>query len=224
MQAPTDVLLEDLSRSPAYKDRPVRTKGTVDFEVDPATLSRRGGRLFLKAGLTRVPVAPCPHIARELDDVVPRRPELQVSGLFTELPTAPGSGSPLLGILIWSYTDAAELERPRRQVAGAGLAQLLDGPEPPLDKTVRLNGQFGGKNLLQDLPADSSPEPSAWVLRDGRRAIWVVGKRPEGSGFKLDPDYASDAGKWLLVEGKLERCGALLCLRARRVSLSGPPS
>jgi hypothetical protein len=221
LKTPTDVTLDDLAHSSDYKGRAVRTKGTIDFEVDPAT-SRRGN-FVLKQGLTRVPVVPCYQIERDFDDAASKRPELQVHGLFTELPDAP-AGAPALGILIWSYVDAAELERPRRTAAGGALAQLLESPDPPLDKTVRLTGQFGGKNLLKDLPADSSPDPSAWVLRDGKQAIWVVGKRPEGTGFKLDGDYPSDVGKWILVEGKLERCGALLCLRARRVSLSGPPS
>src|SRR5918999_5494098 len=67
VEAPTDVELEDLSRSPAYKGRAVRTKGTVDFEIDPDTLRRQ--QFVLKEGLSRLPVAPCPHIAREFDDV-----------------------------------------------------------------------------------------------------------------------------------------------------------
>jgi hypothetical protein len=223
LATPTDVTLDDLAHSSDYKGRAVRTKGTVDFEVDPAT-SRRG-KFVLRQGLTRVPVVPCYQIERDFEDAASKRPELQVHGLFMDLPGAPASsGTPGLGILIWSYVDAAELERPRRQAAGGGLAQLLESPDPPLDKTLRLTGQFGGKNLLKDLPPESAPEASAWVLRDGRQAIWVVGKKPEGIGFKLDPEYPADAGKWIAVEGKLERCGALLCLRARRVSLSGPPS
>jgi hypothetical protein len=47
-------------------------------------------------------------------------------------------------------------------------------------------------------------------------------RRPAAN--KLDPDDPPDAARWLEVEGKLERCGAGYCLRARKVSLSAPPS
>jgi hypothetical protein len=212
----TDVELEDLSASAAYKGRTVRTKGTLEIETDAGGAKR----LVLREGPSRVAVAACARIARELEEFAGRRPRVLLSGVLAEMPGAPGT----LRLVVWSYEEAAEAVRPRRAPEGEGLGPLLDAPDPPLGKTVRVTGQFGGRNLLKDLPDDSAPDDDAWVLRDGRQAIWVIGKRPEGRGFRLDPGYARDAGKWLAVEGKLERCGPRLCLRARSVSLSGPPS
>ena len=46
-------------------------------------------------------------------------------------------------------------------------------------------GQFGGRNLLGDLP--DSPGQSRWdfVLRSADAAIWVTNLRPRGKDFEL---------------------------------------
>jgi hypothetical protein len=219
---PIDVTLDDLALSAAYKHKAVRTRGQVETEFD--TSGRR--RYVLRDGLERVGILPCADVGREFEEMATRRPRLEVTGLASDNPDAGSGTTPLLPttrILVWAFVDVSEAERGRRQVMSAGLAEALGGAEP-IGRTVRVLGQFGGRNLLKDLPADSAPDATAWVLRDGGRAVWVVGKRPEGSGFKLNPDYAPDAARWLEVEGKLERCAAGVCLRARKVSLSAPPS
>jgi hypothetical protein len=220
---PIDVPLDDLALSGGYRNKAVRTKGYLEVEPEAAG----GKRYVLRDGPERVAMMPCPEIARDLEDVATKRPRLEVVGLASDNPDAEANRNPLVPatrLLVWSYTDVAELERARRGPGGSDLAALLEATEPTLGKTVRVTAQFGGRNLLKDLPPDSAPDDDAWVLRDASKAIWVIGKRPEGQGFKLDPDYARDAGKWLAVEGRLERCGERLCLRARRVTLSGPPS
>lgn len=218
---PIDVTLDDLALSAAYREKAVRTKGHVETEVDAS-----GRRYYvLRDDLGRVGLVPCPDVGRDFEEMAIRRPRLEVTGLASD---KSGSGAdprvPATNILVWAFADISDLARGRRQVTSAGLGEVLKGAESQIGRTVRVLGQFGGRNLLKDLPADSAPDPSAWVLRDGRQAVWVIGKRPEGSGFKLNPDYAPDAARWLEVEGKLERCTAGLCLRARKVALSAPPS
>jgi hypothetical protein len=213
---PIDVALDDLAVPGAYKRRAVRVKGVVQTYPDVS-----GGRRYvLREGKDRVGLVPCPGVASEFDDLASRWPRLEVTGVVTG---EPGAGSdamlPSVAVLVWAFADLSPLEQPGRQSAGVALGDLLRAGDAPPGKKVVVKGQFGGRNLLGDLPAASAPEVSAWVLRDGRDAIWIVGKRPEGPGFKLDPDYAPDAARWLVVEGKLERCGAVICLRARRVSL-----
>lgn len=220
---PIDVTLDDLALSGAYKRKAVRTKGHVETEVDASGRKR----YVLKDGLERVGIVPCPEVGRDFEEMAMRRPRLDVTGMASDNPDPDAGRNPLVPstrILVWAFTDITAHERARRAVTSAGLGEVLDGADSQIGRTVRVLGQFGGRNLLKDLPADSAPDTEAWVLRDGRQAVWVVGKRPEGSGFKLNPDYAPDAARWLEVEGKLERCTAGVCLRARKVSLSAPPS
>jgi hypothetical protein len=214
---PIDVALDDLAVPGTYKRRAVRVKGVVQTYPDLS-----GGRRYvLSEGKDRVGLVPCPGVASEFDGLASRWPRLEVTGVVTG---EPGAGSdpmvPSVAVLVWAFADISPLEQPGRKSAGFPLGDLLRAGDAELGRKVAVTGQFGGRNLLGDLPAASAPEPSAWVLRDGRHAIWVVGKHPEGSGFKLDPDYAPDAARWLVVEGKLERCGAIVCLKARRVSLA----
>ena len=54
--------------------------------------------------------------------------------------------------------------------------------------------------------------------------VWVLGKEPRGKGWRLDPTYAADSRRWLEVEGRLERCGTAVCLKAKNVVLSAPPA
>lgn len=213
---PIDVALDDLAVSAAYKGRAVRVKGVVQTYPDVS-----GGRRYvLREGMDRVGLVPCPGVASDFDDLASRWPRLEVTGVVSGEPGMRSDPmAPSVAVLVWAFADVSPLEQPGRKSAGFALGDLLGAGDAQLGKKVAVTGQFGGRNLLGDLPAASAPEPAAWVLRDDRHAIWVVGKRPEGSGFKLDPDYAPDVARWLVVEGKLERCGAVMCLRARRVSL-----
>lgn len=220
---PIDVTLDDLALSAAYRRKAVRTKGQVELDVDKS--GRR--RYMLRDGAERVSLDLCPAIARDFEDMALGHPRVVVVGLAIDSTDAGSARTPLqpaTRVVVWEFTDVSQMERPRRAPASGGIAEMMESDEAKAGKTVRMLGQFGGRNLLKDLPPDSAPDPAAWVLRDGSQAVWVIGKRPEGSGFKLDPGYAPDAGKWVVVEGKLESCAAGVCLRARRVVLSAPPS
>lgn len=107
-----------------------------------------------------------------------------------------------------------------RDAPASLLADLLAGTSPREKVTVR--GRFCGAGLCGSLSA-APPAPGAWVLFDGETAVWVVGKKPSGKGFRLDPEYRGDTTRWLEVTGQVERCGATPCLRAKRVALAAPP-
>ena len=53
-------------------------------------------------------------------------------------------------------------------------------------RKVRVRGQFRGNNLFGDLPSASRRKSSDWVIKDDLFAAWVSGKKPQGSGWKLD--------------------------------------
>ncbi len=75
-------------------------------------------------------------------------------------------------------------------------------------------------------PAPDLPgrDADSFVLKEGDAAVWVIGKAPEGKGFRLDPRLKGDSRFWLEVEGRLEPCAGQSCLRARRLGLTAAPA
>ena len=78
-------------------------------------------------------------------------------------------------------------------------------PSRYLDQNVTVTGQFGGRNLLGDLP--DAPGQSRWdfVLRSADGAIWVTNLRPKGKDFELALDAHIDTGRWITVSGTLQQ-------------------
>ena len=87
-------------------------------------------------------------------------------------------------------------------------------PSRYLDQQVTVSGQFGGRNLLGDLP--DAPARSRWdfVLRSADGAIWVTNLRPKGTDFELALDARIDTGRWLEVSGTLQQGRGLQWLNA----------
>jgi hypothetical protein len=84
-------------------------------------------------------------------------------------------------------------------------------------------GLFRGRNLYGDL-SGTVADPSAWVLKDGSSAVWVFGRKPEGKGFKLDPQYKGDTSRWLEVTGRVLVLNDVVCLKASKVALTSAPA
>ena len=126
---------------------------------------------------------------------------------------------PMWSITLWSILDQTPLG-PRKEDAGR-LSDAI-GTLGEAGRAVHVRGRFCGTGLCGASPGPA-PHASAWLLQDGEERIWVLGKAPRGKGWRLDPTYAPDSRRWLEVEGRLETCGAALCLRAKRVSLSPAP-
>ena len=133
-------------------------------------------------------------------------------------------GWPRISITAFEIRDRTNPGRDRVRETSSGMVQqILDDPVANVGKTVRVYGQFRGRNLFGDLPANSARGKDDWVLKDGDTAVWVLGKEPKGKGWKLDLDYKGDARKWLEVEGKPEVMNGVVYLKAGKVEMSKAP-
>jgi hypothetical protein len=147
--------------------------------------------------------------------------ELEVVGTF-EPPV--GSDRGPSGFWFWGY--AVEPTRNSPVPSRAGLVALKDmvaRPDHVAGKTVTVQGQFRGRNLFRDLDAASAPA-DGWVIKDGPFAVWVVGRKPKGSGWSLDADSRGDTTRWVQVTGKLENKEGVTWLKADKVDLVAPPT
>lgn len=93
-------------------------------------------------------------------------------------------------------------------------------PSRYLDQKVTVVGQFGGRNLLGDLP--EAPGQSRWdfVVRSADAAIWVTNLRPRGKDFELALDARIDTGRWVEVSGTLQQARGLQWLNADGASIA----
>ena len=88
---------------------------------------------------------------------------------------------------------------------------------------LRVQGRFRGRNLHGDLPAASQRGRTDWVIKDDYYAVWVTGRAPEGTGWKLDPQAMDDTRSWLEVSGRPETRNGFVYLRAEGVAPLAPP-
>lgn len=126
-------------------------------------------------------------------------------------------------IVATSVTPAAPSQTPTIR------ALVLD-PSRYLDQKVTISGQFGGRNLLGDLPDAPGKSRYDFVLRSGDAAIWVINMRPkgkdQGKDFELSVDARIDTGRWLQVRGTLQQGRGLLWIDAEAgtLALVKPPT
>jgi hypothetical protein len=98
-------------------------------------------------------------------------------------------------------------------------------PSRYADQRVTVTGQFGGRNLLGDLPDAPAQSRYDFVLRSADAAIWVTHLRPRGKDFELALDARIDTGRWLEVSGTLQQGRGLQWLDASAgtLALTQPP-
>lgn len=228
----------------AYERRTVRVKGTLlalETRIDAQyfELNERGS----------VVVIPVHEILADVPTLLNKR--VEVTGLVRRLmdrqgteycqgpqrplpasycrdPTLPPTpdlqgdrtGWPRMSITIWSISDISPLSFKKNETER--LSDAIGTLDAAARRDVKLSGRFCGVSLCGPPPAPA-PDKSAWLLRDGEEAIWIVGKEARGKGWRLDPAYAGDSRRWLEVVGRVERCGAALCLRAKQVSITIAP-
>lgn len=103
--------------------------------------------------------------------------------------------------------------------AAPSVRNIVLHPSRYVDQRITVTGQFGGRNLLGDLP--DAPAQSRWdfVLRSVDAAIWVTNIRPRGRDFELALDARIDTGRWLEVSGRLQQGRGLQWLDAEPGSL-----
>jgi Bacterial Ig-like domain len=89
--------------------------------------------------------------------------------------------------------------------AAPSIRNIVLYPSRYLDQRVTVTGQFGGRNLLGDLPDAPGLSRYDFVLRSADGAIWVSNLRPRGKDFELALDARIDTGRWLEVSGTLQQ-------------------
>jgi len=107
--------------------------------------------------------------------------------------------------------------------AAPSVRNIVLHPSRYADQRISVTGQFGGRNLLGDLP--DAPAQSRWdfVLRSADAAIWVTNIRPRGRDFELALDARIDTGRWLELSGRLQQGRGLQWLDAEPGSLKLVP-
>ncbi len=121
------------------------------------------------------------------------------------------------GFVFWSY-GAVE---PKPPVAARGgdvtpIGSILEDADRFRGRTVRVVGQFRGRNLFGDVPAAGVPA-EGWLIKDGGALLWIVGHEPRGKGFALDPLSEADGKWWLQVAGTPETRNGVVVFRAREI-------
>jgi hypothetical protein len=101
----------------------------------------------------------------------------------------------------------------------ANIRSLVLQPSRYFDLKVTIVGQFGGRNLLGDLPDAPARSRYDFVLRTADAAIWVANIQPRGRDFDLALDARIDTGRWLEVSGRIQQARGLQWLDAEPGSL-----
>ncbi len=103
---------------------------------------------------------------------------------------------------LFVLTGATWVDTPSRP--DASLRAIALQPEVFDGRTVTVRGRFRGRNLFGDVPA--WPRQSQWdfVLQAADAAVWIVGRRPRGSGFDLSTTNRAQTGRWLVVTGRVQ--------------------
>ena len=216
---PEDIPLEEVIRMLQRGERfahAVRTRGRFEDPGSGATPRSRPAYALCEGPRCLSPIRPAEEIVHvfEVESASFRARELEIVGAFE-------SGD----FLFWSYTLPDPSEAPPRGPGGGLTLEALVTQKAPLgNRDVTVRGQFRGRNLFGDLPAGSGATPTDWVISDGPFHAWVTGKPPKGSGFSLDPASRADCAFWLEVEGRPERHGEVVVLRARRIQFLGRSS
>jgi hypothetical protein len=216
---PEEIPLEEVIRMLQRGERfahSVRTRGRFEDPGSGAAARSRPTYALCEGPRCLSPIRPAEEIAHafEVESESFRARELEIVGAFD-------NGE----FLFWSYTLATSSDPLPRGPGGGLTLEALVGQKAPFgNRDVTVRGQFRGRNLFGDLPAGSATTPTDWVIGDGPSYVWVTGKPPKGSGFSLDPASRADCAFWLVVEGRPERHGEVVVLRARRVQFLGRSS
>jgi hypothetical protein len=221
--APIDVPLAELAQGAVpYNGRPVRTAGRVEICMTQDVTTRQ---YCLREGGYSVLLVARPEIASSWEYEAMRLlgARLQVVGLYE--PSQQAAFGPAGVLEFWKYVTLREDDTSdRARSREVRLRALLQDPAKHSGALVRVLGEFRGRNLFGDLPAASQRGPQDWVLRDEGDAIWVTGKPPRGSGWRLDATLKRDSGKWLEVVGRVQVSQGTVYVRASSVELGRRPT
>ena len=110
--------------------------------------------------------------------------------------------------------------------AAPSVRNIVLHPSRYIEQTVTIVGQFGGRNLLGDLPDAPAQSRYDFVVRSSDAAVWVTNIRPRGRDFELALDARIDTGRWVEVTGLLQQGRGLQWLDATgtTIALTKPPA
>jgi hypothetical protein len=89
--------------------------------------------------------------------------------------------------------------------AAPSIRNIVLYPSRYRDQRITVTGQFGGRNLLGDLPDAPAQSRYDFVVRSADAAVWVTNLRPRGKDFELALDARIDTGRWLEISGTLQQ-------------------
>jgi hypothetical protein len=120
-------------------------------------------------------------------------------------------------LIVSEVTTAEPLTAP--SVRGLTLDPLrFDG------QSVTVSGRFRGRNLFGDQPAAPGRSKFDFVLQLADSSVWVVGRRPKGTGFDLNVEARVDTGRWLEVQGDVHTAKGLVWIEAISIKTTQPAS
>jgi hypothetical protein len=223
---PADVQVSDLTQNGSlYDGRAIRTKGRLKADAVG------GGRtLFLDDNFsTRIYLQPMSEMAArwDSDSMKLLGSMIEFTGVFRASVAGglAGSYSTVGGIQFWQFVELTENnDKAPIDAKIVTLEELVTHPGKSDGKTVRVVGQFRGRNLFGDLPSASEQRHADWVIKDDLFAVWVTGKKPKGGGWELDAGLKRDTGHWIEVVGRVETRHGVVYVNARSVAQGKPPT
>jgi hypothetical protein len=218
---PIDVSVEELLEAPVtYLGHTVRLRGRIQRSGTRAPAYR------LVDDEHKVVVTPLDELSALVGSQVRSGEGLdaEITGVLKFQPGTEREPQPLFSVAFWEFYGPGmaptSLAESSRQMS---LKDLAAQPGRADGHLVRVIGKFRGRNLYGDLP--DKYVGADWVIKDGKQAVVIKGKRPAGPGFKLDPYSSKDAASWLEVVGRPETHDGVTTLHAVSVALAvAPPS
>jgi hypothetical protein len=212
-----------------YNTRPIVIVGNVELKDNHLRVSDDAGsvRLIFKGtaadGLDEV--------RGEFWDIgrmKPDEPRLHGYDMRTTFGMEPDAPWPRAGEVTAIIATAVA---PAALPATPTIRAIVLSPTRYLEQKLTITGQFGGRNLIGDLPDAPGKSRYDFVLRSADAAIWIVNMRPrikdpQGKDFELSLDSRIDTGRWLQVRGTLQQARGLLWIDAEAGSLTSakPPT
>jgi hypothetical protein len=150
-------------------------------------------------------------------------PRLAAYDLRTTFQVDPESGWPKPGQV---HALMASAVAPAPPPLAPSVRNIVLHPSRFENQKVTITGQFGGRNLLGDLPDAPARSRYDFVVRSADAALWVINLRPRGRDFELDLGARIDTGRWIEVSGVVQQGRGLILLDGTggSVRLTKPPA
>lgn len=219
--SPEEVDVSELASSPsAFDGTPIKVRGAIEV-VGKSILHLKRGEVALRI----LPSSEVETAFRALLEAGATQ-DVELTGVFRMVSLSgppPPSGEMSGALNFWDFV------RPTAEVSSTGPAEvsletLANDPHAFDSKTIRVVGKFRGNNLFADLPSTSWKHVTDFVIKDGAAAIWVTGFRPQGKGWRLDPQAPGDTQNWVSIVGRPKLQGGVLYLKAETMEVTPPPS